>query len=386
MQEPRVDVGRLRQRVRRHTSAERGGHSPQPLIRRIERKILGCKPVPLRRLPQQRAATELYRAHRLLQRCLEAAVYRHHLARRLHLRADGAVAARELVERPAGRLDDAVVQCRLERGFRALRHRVRYLVQPPSDRDLGRNPCDRVARRFGCQSGRPAHARVHLDDEVLHRIGNAARQHLADDRMWRQPELDVAPTLDAERADDADARGAEHLVFLVRERLARRDDDAVSGVDAHRVQVFHVAYRDARVGSVAHHFVLDLAPAAHRALHQHLVDGAGGKSARDHRLQLLHRRGESPARAAQRIRRPHHQRQTQLTAHPHPFLDGVRNLARRRGFPQPVQQVSEEFTVLRRLDRLDGGAEQPDVVPVEYARLVQGDSQVQPRLASKRRQ
>ena len=58
---------------------------------------------------------DLQRPHRLLHRRLEGPVDRHHLAGGLHLRAQRAVARRELVEGPARDLDHAVVQRRLER-------------------------------------------------------------------------------------------------------------------------------------------------------------------------------------------------------------------------------------------------------------------------------
>ena len=103
-------------------------------------------------------------------------------------------------------------------------------------------------------------------------------------------------------------------------------------------------------------------------------------------LQLFHRRRETAAGAAERVSGTHDEWQTQFVPYLHPFLDGVRYFARRCRFAQPVEQRPEQFAVLRRLDRLDGRAEQPHVVPVEYARLVKGDRQVQPGLPAERRQ
>ena len=62
---------------------------------------------------------------------------------------------------------------------------------------------------------------------------------------------------------------------LVRERLDRRDDDRVAGVDAQRVDVLHRAHRDARVVGIAHDLVLDLLPAHEAALDHDLADRAG---------------------------------------------------------------------------------------------------------------
>ena len=80
-----------------------------------------------------------------MQGALEGAVDRHHLAGRLHLRAERAVAEGELVERPARNLDDDVVERGFERGRRLLRDGVRDLVERLADGDLRGDPRDRVS-------------------------------------------------------------------------------------------------------------------------------------------------------------------------------------------------------------------------------------------------
>ena len=83
------------------------------------------------------------------------------------------------------------------------------------------------------------------------------------------------------------ADAAQHLVLAVGQRLGGRDHDRVAGVDAHRVEVLHVADRDAGVGGVAHHLVLDLFPALQGALQQHLADGARVEAAPDRDIEVL---------------------------------------------------------------------------------------------------
>ena len=199
-------------------------------------------------LPQERAAAGLEGPDGLLERGLEASVDGHDLARRLHLRPDGAVAGAEFVEGPAGYLHDAVVEGGLERGLGLLSDLVWYLVEASANGDLGGDSRDGVAGRLGGEGGRTADARVDFNHDVLHRFGRAARQDVADDGVGGETELDIAAALDAERPDDPRTGGAEHLVFLVGQGLAGGHDDGVAGVDAHRVEVFHVAYGDARVG------------------------------------------------------------------------------------------------------------------------------------------
>ena len=65
--------------------------------------------------------------------------------------------------------------------------------------------------------------------------------------------------------------------WRVGERLLRRDRDGVAGVHAHRVDVLDRADDHDVVVAVAHHLELELAPADHRLLDQHLADRAGGE-------------------------------------------------------------------------------------------------------------
>ena len=153
------------------------------------------------------------------------------------------------------------------------------LVKALADGYLCCNAGDGIAGRLACQGGTAADARVDLDDVVFVVLAATAGKRLGDDIAGCERHLDVAAALDAERADDFQADGAQELVFLVGERLAGRDDDAVAGVDAHRVDILHVADGDAVVGAVAHHLVLDLLPADKGAFEENLIDGACGETA-----------------------------------------------------------------------------------------------------------
>ena len=95
----------------------------------------------IRMSPSLRArAVELARAERLAQRLAEVAADAHRLADRLHLRGQGAVGARELLEGEARSLHDDVVDRRLERGGRRAGDVVRDLVERVADREPGRRP------------------------------------------------------------------------------------------------------------------------------------------------------------------------------------------------------------------------------------------------------
>ena len=63
------------------------------------------------------------------------------------------------------------------------------------------------------------------------------------------------------------------LVFLVGQRLGRRDGDGVAGMDAHRVEVLDGADDDDVVRLVAHHLQFVLLPADERLLDEDLAIG-----------------------------------------------------------------------------------------------------------------
>ena len=108
-------------------------------------------------------------------------------------------AARELVEREPRQLDDHVVERRLEGRHRRAGDDVRDLGQPPADRDLRRDPRDRVAGRLRRQRRRAATRG--LTSMTAYSVESG------DER-----ELDVAAALDAERPDDRQRSAAQALV------------------------------------------------------------------------------------------------------------------------------------------------------------------------------
>ena len=112
------------------------------------------------RRPRRRPGTRLLQpAERLVQRRAEGPVDGHHLAGRLHLAAEAAIRARELVEREARQLDHHVVQRRLERRHRGpvitfgiSRADARSRSAPRREQSGSRSPSTRAprsARRAG---------------------------------------------------------------------------------------------------------------------------------------------------------------------------------------------------------------------------------------------
>ena len=367
---------------------QRGEEAPQPIVRRLSREELVDEPDrlghvhPGRRFPEQTLSLHFERTQGFLQRRLERPVDGHDLAGRLHLRAERAIRRGELVEGPPRDLHDDVVERGLEGSGRLLRDRVRYLVKPLADRDLGGDARDRVARRFGRERRASRDARVHLDHEVRHLClgitGGAA--------IGVQGELDVAAALDPERADDAQRGRAEHLVLLVGERLRRRDDDGVAGMHAHRVDVLHVADGDAGVTAVAHHLVLDLFPTEEGALDKHLADRRRCHTARHTCGELCGVVGYPTARAAEREGRPDDEWVAHARRERERVLDRMRRDRFGNGLADREEKLLERLAVLGLLDRRKRRAQKANSKAFERPGLRELHREVQAGLPAQRRE
>ena len=130
-----------------------------------------------------------------------------------------------------------------------------------ADRELGRDLGDGEAGRLRGQRRGARDARVHFDDDEAAVRGIDRELHVR------------AAGLDADLAQHRDRGVAHALVFLVGQRQRRRHRDRVAGMHAHRIEVLDRADDDAIVVLVAHHLHLELFPAEHRFLDQHLEVG-----------------------------------------------------------------------------------------------------------------
>ncbi len=330
----------------------------------------------LRLAGEVRLRVELSRAHRLRERLAERAADRHRLADGLHVGGQRPLGSRELLEREPRDLGDHVVDRGLERGRRDPGDVVVDLLERVAGGELRCDLRDREAGRLRGERRGARHPRVHLDDDDLARGGVDG-------------ELDVgAARLDPDRADHAQRLVAKLLVEAVREGLGGRDRHRVAGVHAHRVDVLDRADDDDVVVSVAHHLELELTPAEHRLLDQHLVDRARREALRDDPEQLGLGAPHAAPLAAQRERRPHDRRQLDL-ARRQAALDLRHRLDDHR--PRHTQagvlhRPPERLPVLGPVDRLVVGADQLDPEALQRAVVVKRLRQVERRLAAERRQ
>ena len=209
LQEPRVDLRQVVDRLDRPAAVERLEHAPHPAVGRHHQLLAQRRLVKLlvvvRRGKQPALAAQFERPDALEKRLLEGAADGHRLAHRLHLGGQRRVGFGELLEVPPRDLDDDVVDGRLEGGRREPRDVVGNLVQVIAQGQLGGDLGDRKPGGLRRQRRGPRHARVHLDAD-----------HPAVGRVHRK--LDVrAAGFDADPADDAPRRVAHPLVFLVRQ-------------------------------------------------------------------------------------------------------------------------------------------------------------------------
>ena len=185
------------------------------------------------------------------------------------------------------------------------------------------------------------------------------------------------PVSTPDRADHRQRLVAELLIERVGERLLRRDGDAVAGVDAHRVDVLDRADDHDVVVAVAHHLELELAPADHGLLDEHLPDRARGEALGDHLPVLGLGPRDAAAGAAHGEAGPHDRREADLGQRPLRLAHRLDRGAARHPEARALHRRAEQLAVLGAADRVVVGADQLHAVPAERAVLGQLARQVE---------
>ena len=316
------------------------------------------------------AAVELQGGEPLHQRLLEGGAHGHHLAHGLHGGAERRGRVRELLEGPAGNLHHRVVEGGLEGGEGLARDVVGDLVERVADGEEGRDLGDGEAGGLGGQGGAPGDPGVHLDHHPLA-------------RLRRHGELDVrAAGGDADAADDLEGVVPHVLVLAVREGLLRRHGDRVAGVDAHGVEVLDRADDDGVVRHVAHHLQLELFPAEDGLLDQHPMGGARLEGEGHHLVQLVAVVGDAAPLAAEGEAGADDDRVADVVGDLPRLFQAAGVAALRDLEPHLLHGLFEEEAVLPQAEGVDARAQHLDAVARERPPLVEGDGEVDPRLAA----
>ena len=312
----------------------------------------------------------LERADRLKKALLQCAAYAHDFAGRLHLRGERVIGLREFVKGKARHLGDDVVECRLK-GGRCIGQR--NFVESHADPDFGGDAGDGVAARLGRQRRRAGDARIDLDQVVLEGAGI-------------QRELDIAAALDLKGADHLQRAVAQHVILLIGERLRRTHDNRIPGVNAHGIQVFHVADGDGGVVSIAHHLILDLFVALDALLDQDLADRGEREGVLHDGKKFLLVVRKAAARPAERESGPKDDRISDVARRFKAFFHGTGDLRGQHRLSQPQAQLLEQLAVLRLLDGAAFGAQKLRPALRQDSLLLQLHGQIEPRLSANPRQ
>ncbi len=371
-QEPDINLGE-RRHLRHHPALAEGFRDGEDaFVGGLPQALPNLHLVPAgHALGAEAEGADLKGAQPLEQRGFESPLDGHDLAGGLHLRADGAVGGLELVEGPAWDLHHTVVQGRLETGERLLRHRVGNFIEAQADRDLRGDAGDWVAGGFRGQGGGAADSWIDFDHDVIVALRVEA-------------ELHVAAAFDAERADDLEGGAAEHLVLLIPEGLRGSDDDGVAGMDAHRINVFHVADGDAGIGGVSHHLILDLFPADHALLDKDLVNHAEFEAAGARVAQLVLIPHDPAARPAEGVGRTHDHGIADGAGERAGFFQRIHDRARRNRLADGLHGIFEALAVFGLFDSLQRRAEQLNAKLIQDAGAGKLRRQIQSGLASQR--
>ena len=354
----------------RNAFAQRLGDDPDAAV--IHHRQLPQQFIPIQSgeiIGQQAVHMLLQRADGFHQRPLEVGADAHDLTGGFHLGAQRPLGRQEFVEGQTGHFYHTVVQHGLKAGKGLFRDGVWNLVQMIAQGDLGRHLGDGVAGGLTCQRGRTADTGIHLDDAVLKAGG-------------MQGKLYVTAAGDVQLADDIQRRASQHLVLLIPQRLRRRRHDAVTGMYAHRIQIFHITNGNACAVGVPHHLILDFLPARNAALHQDLAHTAQPQAVGENLFQLHRVVGDTAAAAAQRIGRTQHHRVTDLCRKGSALFHRIHDLGRGTGLSDLFHGFLEKLPVLRLADRLRRGADEGNAVGLQKSRLCQLHGQVQRRLAA----
>src|SRR3989344_3702441 len=155
-------------------------------------------------------------------------------------------------------------------------------------------------------------------------------------------------------------------------------------MNAHRVEIFHVAHRDAVVGAVADDLILDFFPSAQIFLDKHLrytcLSDARSQVAEDFgklRHEFLLTAYDSRALAVKRESRANHDGIADLLCGSNRLL-GVHCRSASRGFHADFPQLPhKEVAVLGVAYRRNGSAEDSDTVFFENAALFEREAEIE---------
>ena len=165
--------------------------------------------------------------------------------------------------------------------------------------------------------------------------------------------------------DHLDRHLAEQVILPVGQGLAGGHHDALSGMNAHRIKVFHIADGDAIVVAVAHHLVFDLFPALEILLDQDLR--GVGKAFGGQLTQFLLVAADPRAQPAQGVGDADHHRVADLLGDLHRLRHRAGGFAAGVLDAHFLQPLHKALAVLSVDNRRHLGAQHPHIILLQDA-------------------
>ncbi len=181
-----------------------------------------------------------------------------------------------------------------------------------------------------------------------------------------------------------DGKGTQLVVLAVAERLRGGNDDALARMDAERVEVLHVADRDAVVVLVAHHFIFNLLPSFQGLFDQHLR--RKGKGFLGLCQQFVVVVAEARTKSAEGVCGTKDDGETQFVSGLLHFLDSAASLALDGLHANLVESLDKEVAVFCVDDCLDRRAKDFDTIFGKDTFLIKLHAAVQGRLSAEAQQ
>ena len=233
--------------------------------------------------------------------------------------------------------------------------------------------CNRETGRFGSKRGRTGGSGIDFDHDnpVVFAVVR---------------ELNVGSARHADRIHNPVGIILQTLLNFLRDGQHRSDTETVSGMHAHRIDIFNETDGDLLPLGVADHFQLQLLPAEHALFHEHLPDQAGGKPARHDLAELLHVIDDTAAGSAHRIGRAEHHGITEFVCNGFRLFHRVGWLGVRNGNTESRHGLFEFDAVFTTLDRVKIDADHLHIVFGEDALFMKFGRKVECSLSAEVRQ
>ena len=370
IQEPAVDLRKLMDAIDRISGTHRLGNDEDTIIGRFQERLVHIGDDQLF-VAHETVRTLADHPQALLDGLFEGAAHSHHLTHALHAGADLVRYPLEFGQIPTRNLAHDVIQGRFKEGRSGLGHGILQVKETVAQAQFRCHKGQRITGRLRCQGRRTAQTGIHLDDAVVHGIGIVGVLH-------------VALAHNADMTHNLDGQFPQEIVVFVAERLRRSHDDALSGMDPERVEILHVADRNAVVVFIANNFIFNFFPAFQRLLHQHL--GREGEGFLADLFQFLVVVHETRTQATQGVSGAHNQRIAQFLGGSPGGFDALGRLGLDGFHLNLVQFLDKEIPVFRVHDGLYRGTQYLHIVLIQRSRLVQLHATVQGRLATETQQ